>query len=74
MGALEAERRAIAQELHDGPIQHLTAASLRLHAAASGGSVSTEAAGKVLGDIDEAAAELRALMARLLAPAPPLGH
>jgi len=65
---LEAERKAIARELHDGPIQHLTAASLRLSSALSKGSLGGEAAGKVIADIDAAAAQLRALMSRLLAP------
>ena len=71
MGELEAERKAIARELHDGPIQHLTAASLRLHAAAGGAGLGADTARKVLADIDAAAAELRALMTRLLGPEPP---
>ncbi len=66
MGELEAERRAIARELHDGPIQHLTAASLRLHLATGRGSLDAETARKILADVDEAAGELRALMSRLL--------
>ena len=66
MSELEADRRAIAQELHDGPIQHLTAASLRLHGALGPGVVSADVLARVSADVDEAAKELRALMARLM--------
>ena len=68
MGDLgEDERRAIAQELHDGPIQHLTAASLRLHSGLEAGKLGAEATGKIAADVDAAARGLRALMKRLLA-------
>lgn len=59
------ERASIARELHDGPIQHLTAASLRLQAALARGVVSPESVRQALAEVDEAGRELRALMARL---------
>ena len=66
MSEREADRRAIARELHDGPIQHLTAASLRLHSALGSGALSADLVAKVSADVDEAAQELRALMGRLM--------
>ena len=63
----ESERRAMARELHDGPVQLLVAASLRLQSAAHCGELSPEVASTVSAQIDEAAAQLRALTARLLA-------
>jgi signal transduction histidine kinase len=65
MSDLEAERRAIARELHDGAIQHLTAASLRLQSALAGDVLSPASVRLALAEMDEAGTELRALMARL---------
>lgn len=60
------ERAQIARELHDGPVQLLVAASLRLQSAAHFGELSPEVARTVSAQLDEAAAQLRALTARLL--------
>jgi len=68
MRDLEAERQAIARELHDGPIQHLTAASLRLQSALAAEMVSPQSVRQALAEVDEAGKELRALMARLRGP------
>ena len=71
MGELSPEERAgIARELHDGPIQHLTAASLRLQSALDFSGLSPEGVRLALTEVDEAAAELRALMSRLLGGGP----
>ena len=68
MGSLSREESsAIARELHDGPIQHLTAASLRLQSALDFSGLSPEAVRLALTEVDAAAAEIRALMSRLLA-------
>ena len=72
MSGVEAERRTIARELHDGPIQHLTAASLRLQAALARDALSPERVRQALAEVDEAAAELRTLMVRLRSGRPPL--
>lgn len=65
MSDLEVERGAIARELHDGPIQRLSAASLRLQSALAREVLSPEPIRQALAELDEAAAELRALMGRL---------
>lgn len=62
----EHERTQIARELHDGPVQLLVAASLRLQSAVHFGELSLDVARTVSAQIDEAAAQLRALTARLL--------
>jgi CheY-like chemotaxis protein len=66
IGVLERERTSIAAQIHDGPVQLLVAASLRLQAAAGRGDVPPEVALKVSGQIDAACAELRRVMGRLL--------
>lgn len=67
----EDERAQIARELHDGPVQLLVAASLRLQSAAHFGELSPELARTVAEQLDEASAQLRALTTRLLADAGP---
>jgi CheY-like chemotaxis protein len=62
----EADRVAVARELHDGPMQLLTAVSLRLQSAVRRGEIPPEVGSRVLGQLDEAAAGLRRLMGRLL--------
>ncbi len=61
----EQERRSIAAELHDGPVQLLAAASLRLESAAERGELDRVVAGRVLEQIGEAATSIRGVMARL---------
>jgi DNA-binding NarL/FixJ family response regulator len=64
----EEDRAAIAARLHDGPVQLLTAVSLRLQSALMRGALPLETAEELHGQVDEAARELRAIMALLSAP------
>jgi DNA-binding response OmpR family regulator len=61
----EQERRSIAAELHDVPVQLLAAASLRLESAAERGELDPVVAGRVLEQIGEAATSIRRVMGRL---------
>jgi two-component system, NarL family, sensor histidine kinase DegS len=61
----ERERAALAGQLHDGPVQTLTAASLRLQSAAHFGELTPELAHEVVTSIGEAAIQLRQLMSAL---------
>jgi DNA-binding response OmpR family regulator len=65
----EQERRSIAAELHDVPVQLLAAASLRLESAAERGELDAGVAQRVVEQIAEAAASIRAVMARLTSDA-----
>jgi len=62
----ERERTAAADALHDGPLQRLAAASLRLQSAAHHGELSADVAAQAVADVDVAAAELRAVMTGLM--------
>jgi signal transduction histidine kinase len=62
----ERERTAAADALHDGPLQRLAAASLRLQSAAHHGELSAQVAAQAVADVDAAAAELRAVMTGLM--------
>jgi DNA-binding response OmpR family regulator len=66
----EQDRRSIAAELHDVPVQLLAAASLRLESAAERGELDAGVARRVVEQIAEAAASIRAVMARLTSDAP----
>jgi len=61
----ERERAALAGQLHDGPVQMLTAASLRLQSAAHFGELTPELAEEVVASIAVAAGQLRQLMSTL---------
>jgi signal transduction histidine kinase len=61
----ERERAALAGQLHDGPVQTLTAASLRLQSAAHFGELTPELAEEVVASIAVAAGQLRQLMSTL---------
>ena len=61
----ERERAALAGRLHDGPVQTLTAASLRLQSAAHFGELTPELAQEVVASMGEAAVQLRRLMSAL---------
>jgi signal transduction histidine kinase len=61
----ERERAAVAGDLHDGPIQVLTAASLRLQSAAHFGELTPELAEEVAASIAVAAGQLRQVMTNL---------
>ena len=63
--AERAERRRIAEQLHDGPVQLLTAAQLRLQHALELGRLDGEVGARVADEIGAAARELRALLAEL---------
>jgi two-component system, NarL family, sensor kinase len=63
----EQEGAALAGRLHDGPVQVLTAASLRLQTAAHFGELTPSVADEVAAGIAEAAAELRSVMTGLIA-------
>jgi len=63
----EHEGAALAARLHDGPVQVLTAASLRLQTAAHFGELTPVVADEVAAGIADAAAELRSVMSRLVA-------
>lgn len=63
----EHEGAALAARLHDGPVQVLTAASLRLQTAAHFGELTPVVADEVAAGIADAAAELRLVMSRLVA-------
>ena len=63
----EHEGAALAARLHDGPVQVLTAASLRLQTAAHFGELTPVVADEVAAGIADAAADLRSLMSRLVA-------
>jgi signal transduction histidine kinase len=62
----EQERTAAAEAVHDGPLQHLAAASLRLQSAVHNGELSPTVAAQAAADVDAAAAELRAVMTDLM--------
>src|SRR5438046_10569490 len=61
----ERERGGLAADLHDGPIQVLTAASLRLQSAAHFGELTPELAEEVAASIALAARQLREVMTGL---------
>ena len=63
----EHEGAALAARLHDGPVQVLTAASLRLQTAAHFGELTPVVADEVAAGIADAAADLRSLMSGLVA-------
>jgi signal transduction histidine kinase len=64
---VERDRAAIAARLHDGPVQTLTAASLRLQSAVHFDELTPAVAREVAAGIGEAAIELRGLMSGLVA-------
>jgi signal transduction histidine kinase len=63
----EQESAALAGRLHDGPVQVLTAASLRLQTAAHFGELTPSVADEVAAGIADAAADLRSEMTGLVA-------
>jgi signal transduction histidine kinase len=63
----EQEAALLANEIHDRPVQVLTAASLRLQTAAYFGELTPELAEEVAASIAEAASDLRGMMSSLVA-------
>jgi two-component system, NarL family, sensor kinase len=64
---VERDRASIAARLHDGPVQTLTAASLRLQSAVHFDELTPAVAREVAAGISEAATELRTLMSEIVA-------
>lgn len=64
---VELDRATIAARLHEGPVQTLTAASLRLQSAVHFDELTADVAREVAAGIAEAAVELRILMSALVA-------